>query len=67
MVTTGVEMAAPVPEIMDTHRNDCLILANIFWWLRLALSEGPNVLGVSFPSPEDETDPVSEMLCFLII
>jgi hypothetical protein len=33
--------------------------------LRLALSKGPNRLGVSLPWPDHETDPVSETTCFL--
>jgi hypothetical protein len=32
--------------------------------LRLALSKGPNTVDVSLPSPETETNPVSETLCF---
>jgi hypothetical protein len=35
-------------------------------WLRLALSKGPNRVGV-FPHLRRETDPVSETLCFFII
>jgi hypothetical protein len=35
-------------------------------WLRLALSKGPNTVGVSPPHLRTETDPVSEMLCFLV-
>jgi hypothetical protein len=33
--------------------------------LRLALSKGPNRVGVSVPSSEDENNPVSETLGFL--
>jgi hypothetical protein len=35
-------------------------------WLRLALSKGPNRVGV-FPHLRTETDPVSEMLCFSLL
>jgi hypothetical protein len=36
--------------------------------LGLALSKGPNRVGVSLPPPhlKTETDPVSETLCFLV-
>jgi hypothetical protein len=36
----------------------------IFYWL--ALSKGPNWVGVFPPHLRMETDPVSEMLCFLV-
>jgi hypothetical protein len=33
--------------------------------MRLALSKGPNRVGVSPPHLRTETDPVSETMCFL--
>jgi hypothetical protein len=33
----------------------------------LRISKGPNRVGVSFPSPEEETGPVSGTLCSLVI
>jgi hypothetical protein len=42
--------------------------SNLNTGLRLALSKGPNRVGVSLFSPEDgEKDPFSKMLCFTVI
>jgi hypothetical protein len=35
-------------------------------WLRLALSKGPNIVGVFPPHLKTEIDPVYETLCFLV-
>jgi hypothetical protein len=46
--------------------NSCVNLTGIVQWLRLALSEGPNWVGVFPPSHmRTKTDPVSETSCFL--
>jgi hypothetical protein len=39
---------------------------SVIQWLRLALSKGPNRVGVSPPHPRMETDQFSETLCFLV-
>jgi hypothetical protein len=39
---------------------------NVGQSLRLSLSKAPNRVGAFFPHPRTETDPVSEMLCFLV-
>jgi hypothetical protein len=46
----------------------CIRILNKIWvvqWLRSALSNGPS-RGDSFPSPEDETDPVLKR-CFIVL
>jgi hypothetical protein len=42
-------------------------ITRVVQWLWLALSKGPNSVGVSLLSLEDKRDPVSYRLCFLVI
>jgi hypothetical protein len=44
-----------------------VILTQVVHWLRLALSNGPNRVGVSPPHLRTETYPVSETLCSLVL
>jgi hypothetical protein len=54
----------------SVKQNRDITTNNVFtiWliWLRLALSKGPNWVGV-FPHLRTETDPVSETLCFSML
>jgi hypothetical protein len=40
-------------------------MTEVVQWLRVALSKGPNWVGVFLPHLRTETDPVSETSCFL--
>jgi hypothetical protein len=55
----------PSSGIVETRKK---LLGNwiSFQWLRLALSKGPNGVGVFAPHLRTETDPFSETSCFLV-
>jgi hypothetical protein len=48
---------------VDEQRNPCNL--SHWGWLRLALSKGPNRVGVSPPHLRTERDPIAETLCFI--
>jgi hypothetical protein len=52
--------------VSETGSVSVLRWGKTIQWLRLALSKGPNWVGV-FPHLRTETDPVSETLCFFIV